>query len=356
MRLPHYLINRSPCLLNFRSLSLFGMLLLVQGIPALAQSSRETIEAISPKIVKIYGAGGIQRLHSYSTGFLISPEGHIATVWSHVLDTDSVGVVLHNGKKFEAKLLGAESQVDLAILKIEGKDLPYFDLETETHESDPGTRVLGFSNMFKVASGDEPVSLLHGVIAAKTKLTARRGVFEIPYNGPVYIVDAITNNPGGAGGVVTTVDGKLLAIIGKEVRNAQSNTWVNYAIPIKEIKPAVKEIITGKYVPRKEELTENSTDAAKRYRPLDFGVATVPDVLYRTPAFIDLVIPGSTAEKAGLLPDDLILFVNDQLIQSVKMLEEELGKAEKGDVLHLVVRRGNTLISADIPVPSKEEE
>ena len=73
--------------------------------------------------------------------------------------------------------------------------------------------------MFKVATGDEQVSVLHGVIAARTKLTARRGNYETPYNGPVYVVDAITNNPGSGGGVLTTADGVLLGMIGKELRN-----------------------------------------------------------------------------------------------------------------------------------------
>ena len=55
--------------------------------------------------------------------------------------------------------------------------------------------MLAFSNLFGVATGDEPASVLHGIVAAKTRLEARRGVFETPYKGPVYIVDAMTNNP-----------------------------------------------------------------------------------------------------------------------------------------------------------------
>src|SRR5260370_8192365 len=104
--------------------------------------------------------------------------------------------------------------------------------------------------MFKVATGAEQVSVLHGVIAARTKLTARRGSYETPYNGPVYVVDAITNNPGSGGGVLTNAEGALLGMIGKELRNSQTNTWINYAIPIGELRTVIGAIISGKFLTR----------------------------------------------------------------------------------------------------------
>src|SRR5690606_38035150 len=131
---------------------------------------------------------------------------------------------LHNGRRYSAKLLGVEPQLALAALQLEGDnlDLPYFDLDEATNVG-PGTRVLGVSNMITVAIGDEPVPVLHGVVAAYTKLQTRRGTFERPYDGHVYVVDAITNSPGAGGGVLTARDGFLLAMIGKEVRNAETN-------------------------------------------------------------------------------------------------------------------------------------
>ena len=60
----------------------------------------------------------------------------------------------------------------------------------------------------------------------------RIGIFEAPYTGDVYVIDAITNNPGAAGGVLTTRKGELLGLIGKELRNELTDTWINYAMPI----------------------------------------------------------------------------------------------------------------------------
>lgn len=333
------------------------LVLLIAAQPAArAQSSYEAIANVSPKVVKIFGAGGLKKLYGYSTGFLVSSNGHIATVWSHVLDSDTVNVVLSDGRRFDAKVLGAEPQLDLAILKIDAENVPYFDLARSAAAS-PGTRVLAFSNMFKVAVGDEQVSVLHGVIAAKTTLVTRRGVFQAPYQGPVYVVDAITNNPGAGGGVLTTWDGRLLGMIGKELRNAQTNTWVNYVIPIGELNQAIEEIVTGNFSPRKSNDLESAADEMlpNRYSAADFGLVMVPDVVHRTPAYIDRVLPGSPAAEAGLKPNDLIVFVGDELIASVRMLRMELGRLESGGQLRLVIRRSDQLITTELPIPRKSE-
>jgi len=317
-----------------------------------AEPPERVIDHVSRRVAKIFGAGGIHGLHAYSTGFLVSPQGHLVTVWSHVLDDQSVTVILDDGRKFEGKILGAEPQLDLAVLKIEADDVPYFNLD-EASGAAVGTRVLAFSNMFKVATGDEQVSVLHGVIAARTRLTARRGNYETPYNGPVYVIDAITNNPGSGGGVLTTADGVLLGMIGKELRNSQTNTWINYAIPISELKTVIGEIISGKFVARSERVDE--TVNPRRYAPIDFGLVMVPDVLYRTPAFVDSVLPGSPAAVAEIRPNDLVLFVNDELIQSCRLFKDELGRLEAGDTLKLVLRRGNALVPVELAVHKKQE-
>ena len=333
------------------ALTLAGCLLAAPAARA-AEPGEKVIDHVSRRVAKIFGAGGLRGLYAYSTGFLVSPQGHIVTVWSHVLDEQTVTVILHDGRKFEGKILGAEPQLDLAVLKIDGDDFPCFDLD-EAAGAGVGTRVLAFSNMFKVATGDEQVSVLHGVIAARTKLTARRGSYETPYNGPVYVLDAITNNPGSGGGVVTTAEGALLGMIGKELRNTQTNTWINYAIPIGELKMVIGEIISGKFVARSERSDE--TVNPRRYLPLDFGLVMVPDVLYRTPAYVDAIVPGSPAARLDIRPNDLVLFVNDELVQSCRLFRDELGRLEAGDILKLVIRRGNTLIPVEIPVEKKPE-
>lgn len=311
------------------------------------------IEEVQPKLVKIFGAGGLRNLYSYNTGFLVSPDGHIATIWNHVLDQSTVAVVLSDGRRYEGKVVGAEPGLDLAVIKIDEVNLPYFDIKNLPPAS-AGTRVVAFSNMFKVATGDEPVSVIQGVIAARTKLPVRRGAFESSFPGEVYVIDAITNNPGAGGGVITTVDGRLLGMIGKEVKNASLNTWVNYAIPIGQLEQAIGELVTGKFRSSSEpDPSSRASASIPLFTPADFGIVMLPNVVPRTPAYVDRILPKSAAEAAGIQPNDLIVFVGDELVQSCQEFLKVIDRLESGGRLKLIVRRENTLITSELPVPRK---
>jgi len=301
----------------------------------------ESIDHVQPRVVKIYGAGGLRGLEAYQSGLLISPEGHVLTVWSYVLDTDYLTVTLDDGRKLQAEILGADPRLEVAVLKIDAADLPHFDLSRAV-EAEAGARVLAFSNLFGVATGNEPASVQHGVVSARTRLEGRRGAFETPYDGPVYVLDAVTNNPGAAGGVVVTRRGELLAMLGKELRNAGNNTWLNYAIPIGQLRESVEEIRAGKFVARDEDEVEK-----KPQRPLALsmlGIVLVPNVLERTPPYVDQVRDGSPAASAGIRPDDLVLMANDRLIQSQKALRAELEYVDFEDQVELTVLRGQELL------------
>ena len=79
-------------------------------------------------MVKITGAGGLRGMEGYQSGMLISPQGHILTAYTYALDTDYITVVLADGRKFDAKLLGAEPRLEVAVLKIPAQGLPCFRL------------------------------------------------------------------------------------------------------------------------------------------------------------------------------------------------------------------------------------
>lgn len=325
------------------------LILLASGVcrPLFAQSTRETIDVVLPRVVKIFGAGGVANLEAYGSGFLISSDGHLVTVWSHVLDADVVTVVLDDGRRFEAELLGAEPTLELAVLKIDAEGLPHFDLSQAT-EAGPGSRVLAFSNVFQVAVGDEPVSVLHGVIAATEPLSARSGRYDVSYDGPVYVVDAVTNNSGAAGGVLTTRDGLLLGMIGRQLNDSESNTRLNYSIPIMELTSTIRQIQTGDFSRNRDDL---SSEVANNFDAIDFGIVLVPDVVERTPAYIDVVLDDSQAESEGLLPDDLIVFANNRLVHSCQAFEAELGQLQPADDLTVVVRRDGALVTVTLTAP-----
>ena len=96
---------------------------------AASPSFAEVIDSVQPKMVKIYGAGGFRGLETYQSGFLFSPNGHVLTAWSYVLDTDYITVTLNDGRKFQAELVGADPRLEIAVLKIDATDTDHFRLD-----------------------------------------------------------------------------------------------------------------------------------------------------------------------------------------------------------------------------------
>jgi serine protease Do len=302
------------------------------------------VEQVNQKTVKLFGSGGFRGLNSYGTGVLISADGYILTVASPLLDTSDLLVHLSDGRRVHAKVVVAEPELDAALLKIDkAEDLPHFDVSktAKARPAQPGDWVLAFSNQFEIATREEPLSVQHGIVAAYSKLHGRRGIFEAPYTGEVYVLDAITNNPGAAGGAVTTRSGELIGIIGKELRNTLSDTWVNYAVPIQALAGFVEKGMKGEYKPI---VREKPTAGPGGFH----GIVLVPNVVERTPPYIEDTIPGSPAATAGLRPDDLIVYIDGEKITSIKEFRDLVDRARPGTVFKLEVRRADKLTTVEL--------
>src|SRR6516225_8824207 len=144
------------------------------------QSFAETANEVNKKCVKLFGSGGFRGLASYGTGLLVSPDGYIITVASHILDTQDLRVHMHDGQRLHAKVIVVEPELDIALCKIIEKvdDLAYFDVPKAAEKpiEEAGVGVLAFSNQFQIATMDEPMSVQRGRIAAYSKMSARKGV------------------------------------------------------------------------------------------------------------------------------------------------------------------------------------
>ena len=307
-----------------------------------AQSLPQIIEAAQPKMVKIFGGGGLRRLESWQTGFFVSNDGLIVTVWSYVLDNETT-VVLSDGRKVSAELVGYHPQYEIALLKVDVEDQPCFTPDSAA-KGVSGMTVLAFSNLYGVAAGNEQCSVQTGVVSTIMPLDARRGNRRTSYRGPAIVVDAITSNPGAAGGVITDRQGRWLGLIGRESRTAASNLWLNYAIPADQVAMATDLILAGN-------TSQAPLGSQAPTEPLTLelmGVVAVPDVVERTPPFIDLVRANSLAETAGLQSDDLIVQVDGQVTTCLKDLKSKLSQIDRDAPVTFMVKRGDDFINVKL--------
>lgn len=338
-----------------------GVTLLVATLSALAlaqQPFTPVVADVNKRLVKLFGAGGFKGLPSYGTGILVSAQGHILTVNTHILTTQDLRVHLYDGRFYHAKVLAREPELDLALVKLEGDVdfLPHYDIAAAAKAplAEPGDWILAFSNQFQIATRDEPMSVQRGVIAAYAELRGRRGIFEAPFSGEVYFIDAIANNPGAAGGALTDREGQLIGILGRELKNTLSDTWINYAVPVQakvdvqrgdktekvDIASFVKEAMAGTY--------KESEKKAKVDRGGFHGIVLVPNAVSATPPYVEEVRPNSPAAEAGLRPDDLIVYIDGELVPTINVFRDFMKQIAPGMEIKLDVQRANRLVSVKL--------
>ena len=255
--------------------------------------------------------------------------------------------------------------------RIRSSNLPYFDLEEAAKRPpvDVGTGVLAFSNCFEIATRDDPVSVQHAVVTAYAKLQGRNGFYEMPFTGKVYMVDAVTNNPGAAGGALTTRKGELIGMIGRGLRNELTGTWMNYSIPIggaAEVKQPDGKTVNDQHggpvaaegeVRQGEPERPDSTSPAEGFdRPAQMtGIILVADPVDITPPYVEDVMPGSPAALAGMQSDDLIVYVGGVSVKTIDELQGADGALPAHQKVQLEVRRGDTLTTIELTLAKPAE-
>jgi serine protease Do len=301
------------------------------------------VDRVQEKVVKIFGAGGGRGLESYQTGIWVGNEGHILTTWSTVLDVGKLRVVASDGRKFDSSVVSFDPFNELALLKVEEADVKGFEVDPKM-ECRVGQRVFAVSNLFKIATGDEYCSVQKGVIMAAAPLAQRRGTTKTLTQGRVYILDVMTNNPGASGGALIDLKGRLVGVLGKEIRDADAGIWVNYALPMDVVHAALERMLNG----NSASTSDIVKVADKPHKLPELGITLIPDVIPKTPVFVDDIRRGSLADLAGLRSNDLVLLLNDQRIDSRRSFEKLLSGLNRADSFELLVQRGEELIRIQI--------
>jgi len=339
------MMQRRTLLVMMILASIFGQTLRADDTPRAEPSKglEDLFQNAQRSVVKLYGAGGLKGLESYQSGVVIGDGNTILTSWSTVLDVDKVRVVTYDGRRLDAEVIGVDPECELALLKIEDAKLPGFQLDTKI-QARPGQRVFSITNLFGIAAGNEACSYQKGVVMAISNLQSKFVGLRSVYRGKVIVVDAMTNNPGAAGGALIDLRGRLLGVIGKELRDEQSGIWLNYSIPIDVVAASVDRILSGKTRAASATLAM----AKNPHKPAELGLVFIPNVIPKTPAFIDRVRKDSLAEKAGIQSNDLILLINEQRVDSQKALDQILQTIERGDSFQLLIQRGLELVRVQI--------
>ncbi len=220
----------------------------------------------------------------------------------------------------------------------------------------PGDWIFSVGNNFKVADGDEPVSVLKGIISGRAKIDAEHGDQPFPFRGEVLLLDAITSTPGAPGSALIDLDGRWVGLIGKIVTARQTNTFLNYAYPIEEVKAFLKDAQSGVNAATRPAVV----DAPAGYH----GIRLSKIAYHRQLPFVQSVAAGSPAAAAGVRPEDLIVSANGTAIPHARIFNELGERLHAGDELSLVVKRGEQLVSIRFtlteppkgPEPSKGTE
>lgn len=295
------------------------------------------------RVVKIYGAE-IGRTPGYASGLIVSAAGDILTAQAAMLSTDNLRITLADGTTHPAKVLRRSQNLQAALLKIEANTPEFFSLQTPP-EVQEGDWILSVSNAFKVAEGAEPLSVNLGVISLRTPLAARRGFSDFPYQGDVYLYDAITANPGAAGGAIVTVEGRLAGMIGKVIESKSTNTRLNYAVPA----DLLATFVNG------EELQPTPAPVTST-APGELGVRLFALGGRKAPAYIDRILPGSPAAQAGIKADDLVVTLAGQVVKDASDFRRIADALPARREVVIEVKRKNAVLSFRLVPAAKAQD
>ncbi|WP_440967037.1 Do family serine endopeptidase [Massilia sp. GER05] len=256
----------------------------------------------------VYGAG---------SGFIVSPDGVILTNAHVVRDADEVTVKMQDRREYRAKVLGSDPRTDVAVLKIDAKNLPVVPLGN-TRNLQVGEWVLAIGSPFGLES-----TVTAGVVSAKGRT--------IDNNGVQFIQTDVAVNPGNSGGPLFNTRGEVVGINSQIFSQTGGYQGLSFAIPI-DVAVRIKDqiVATGKVQHAKlgvslQDVGQSFADAFKLQSPDGALVANVER--------------GSAADKAGLKAGDVIRKVNGQALISGGDLSAIVAIAKPGDRLTMDVWR-----------------
>lgn len=266
--------------------------------------------------------GEPQRASSLGSGVIVSTDGYILTNHHVVEAADEIEVALADGRKSSAKIVGTDPDTDLAVLKIELKNLPAITLGHAEHLQ-VGEVTLAIGNPFGVGQ-----AVTMGIISALGRSHLGINTFEN------FIQTDAAINPGNSGGALVDANGNLIGINSAIYSRSGGSLGIGFAIPISLAKQVMEQIILHGGVERGwigVEVQDITPELAETFKmPKTSGI------------LIAGVLRGGPADRAGVKPGDILLEIGGKPVDDSTDMLNQVSSLEPGKVAALKILRNQT--------------
>ncbi|MEM9616713.1 MAG: Do family serine endopeptidase [Pseudomonadota bacterium] len=275
--------------------------------------------------------------NSLGSGVIVSPDGVVVTN-NHVIEgMTEIKVVLNDRREYNAELVLADAQTDLAVLQIDvDEPLPFLNF-ANSDSIEVGDVVLAIGNPFGVGQ-----TVTNGIVSA----LARTAVSVSDYQFFIQTDAAI--NPGNSGGALIDIDGRLVGVNTAIYSRSGGSNGIGFAIPSRLVQQVIKSAISGTALVRpwvgasSSTVTSDMAKALKLDRPAG--------------AIVDDIWPRGPADRAGIKAGDVIIEVNGQPVYDAETLRYRVGVNSDGDSADIVYVRNGKVRNAEAILQLPPEE
>ena len=277
------------------------------------------------------GNGGKQRRsvrtpkqQGSGSGVIISADGYIVTNNHVVADADELTVTLNDNKEYSARIIGTDKASDLALIKIDGKNLPAITI-ANSDDIKVGEWVLAVGNPFNLTN-----TVTAGIVSAKARSLYQNGVES-------FIQTDAAINPGNSGGALVNTRGELIGINAMLYSQTGSFSGYGFAIPTSIMNKVVADLKQYGTVQRaligiQGQDVKNYVDA-KKDKGEDIDLGTMEGI------YVAKVTEESAAEEAGMKEGDVITAIDGKPVNKMAELQEVLAKKRPGDKVSVTYLR-----------------
>ena len=260
-----------------------------------------------------------------ASGVILTPDGYIVTNNHVVKDADEIDVTLFNGKSYKAKIIGTDPQTDLALIKIDEKNLSFVAFG-DSDKIEVGEWVVAVGNPFNLAS-----TVTAGIVSAKARninILKNQGAIES------FIQTDAVMNPGNSGGALVTLEGKLIGINTAIATPTGVYAGYAFAIPVDIVKKVSNDLMNFGSVSR--------GFLGLTIRDMDSKIAKEINIDRANGVYVDSVATNGAAKEAGVKAKDVIISIDGMETMTSSKLQEIVMRKRPGDkVKILLIRNGN---------------